>query len=948
MTRNPLQQLHDAGQSVWLDNIRRSLITSGELDRMIQEDALTGITSNPSIFEKAIGGSSDYDETIKKLIGAGNKSAPQIFEALAVEDIQMACDKLLPVYEQTNGLDGYVSIEVSPHLVHDTAGTIAEAHRLHDEVNRPNVFVKIPGTDEGLPAIEQCLTEGISINITLIFSLEYYEKVANAYLNALEKRVAAGQPIDTLASVASFFVSRVDTLVDKLLEEKLKTAKGAEQEKLTSLLGKSAIANAKLAYQKYLEIFHRGERFARLKEKGAMVQRCLWASTSTKNPHYSDVLYVDNLIGPETVNTMPAQTIEAFKDHGRVANTLTQDIEGARRVLHALEEVGISYKAVTQQLEDEGGKLFAEAFDKLMQALEEKRDKLLVGMNSGFKENTDRFKGAIQEALDSLNRAQFVRRMWAKDATLWKQDPADAAASRTWIGWLDIAEKMAEQLPVLNALKQEVRERGMKYAVLLGMGGSSLAPEVLRRTFGVVRGQPDLIVLDSTDPATLLGVERHIDLDKTMFIVASKSGTTTETLSHFKYFYEKVTARRGTEGGDQFIAITDPGSYLDKLASEKDFCHCFRNATDIGGRYSALSYFGLVPAAMIGVDVALLLQRAERVLHSSHTAVSIEENWPVRLGAIMGTLAKHGHDKVTFITSPRIAAFGYWVEQLIAESTGKEGRGILPDEGEPLGAPAVYGKDRLFVYLRLENGVDTEQDLAVEQLEQAGHPVVRIRLDDAYDLGGQFLAWEIATATAGWLIDINPFDQPNVQESKDNTRSLLAEWEQTGALPLPLPLVEQHGIALSAAGSTLQALQNVGVKSLEMALKTFEGLAKPGDYFALLAYIQRTEAHDRLLQAIRVHLRDTLKVAVTVGYGPRFLHSTGQLHKGGGANGLFIQITADDHEDAPIPGERYTFSILKAAQALGDLQSLQSRDRRAIRLHLKQVDSGLKALSRAL
>jgi transaldolase len=381
LAKNPLQQLHDAGQSIWLDFIRRSLITSGELDRLITEDAITGITSNPSIFEKAIGGSSDYDETLNKLIRAdGKKSAGELFEALAVEDIQMACDKLRPVYDRTNGLDGYVSIEVSPHLVHDTKGSIAEAHRLHDEVNRPNVLVKIPGTEEGLPAIEQCLIEGISINITLIFSLDYYAKVANAYLNALEKRVAAGQPIDKLASVASFFVSRVDTLVDKMLDEKLKTASGAEQEKLESLRGRVANANAKLAYQKYLELFHQGERFARLKEKGAMVQRCLWASTSTKNPKYSDILYVANLIGPETINTMPTQTIEAFKDHGKVEMTLTQGIDEARSILQQLGEVGISYKAVTDQLEDEGGRLFAEAFDSLMKTLDEKRSKLLVSM----------------------------------------------------------------------------------------------------------------------------------------------------------------------------------------------------------------------------------------------------------------------------------------------------------------------------------------------------------------------------------------------------------------------------------------------------------------------------------------------------------------------------------------------------------------------------------------
>ncbi len=344
---------------------------------------MTGITSNPSIFEKAIGESSDYDETITKLVKSGKTNVGELFEALAVEDIQMACDKLRPVYDRTNGLDGYVSIEVSPHLLHDTAGTVAEAKRLHNAVNRPNVLVKIPASEEGLPAIEGCLAEGISINITLIFSLKFYERVAHAYLNALEKRVAQGQPIDKVASVASFFVSRVDTLVDKMIDEKLKTASGAEKERLTALQGKSAVANAKLAYQKYQELFHQGERFAKLKARGAMPQRCLWASTSTKNPKYPDTLYVDELIGPETVNTMPQNTMEAFKDHGKVANTLTQDVAGAQRIIDQLAEVGINYDAMTQQLLDEGGKLFSDAFDKLMTVLEGKRDQLLAGMRSG-------------------------------------------------------------------------------------------------------------------------------------------------------------------------------------------------------------------------------------------------------------------------------------------------------------------------------------------------------------------------------------------------------------------------------------------------------------------------------------------------------------------------------------------------------------------------------------
>lgn len=383
MTKNPLQELHEAGQSIWLDSIRRSLITSGGLNRLIQEDAMTGITSNPSIFEKAIGESSDYDEKLTSLMKSGKHSAGELFEALAVEDIQMACDTLRPIYDKSLGRDGYVSLEVSPHLLHDTVGTMAEAKRLHAEVNRPNLLVKIPASEEGLPAIEGCLAEGISINITLIFSLKFYERVANAYLNALEKRVARGQPVDKLASVASFFVSRVDTLVDNLLDEKLKTASGPEREKLTALQGKSAIANAKLAYQTYRQLFYQAERFAKLKANGAMGQRCLWASTSTKNPKYSDVLYVEELIGPETVNTMPQNTMEAFKDHGKVTNTLTQDVADAQRIIDQLTEVGINYDAVTQQLLDEGGKLFSDAFDTLMVVLEGKRDQLLAGMRSG-------------------------------------------------------------------------------------------------------------------------------------------------------------------------------------------------------------------------------------------------------------------------------------------------------------------------------------------------------------------------------------------------------------------------------------------------------------------------------------------------------------------------------------------------------------------------------------
>jgi transaldolase/glucose-6-phosphate isomerase len=959
MAKSRLHAVYELGQSVWYDNIRRGLITSGDFQRLIDDDAVVGVTSNPTIFEKAIAGSADYDDALRALVKQGVTDPRRAFFALAIEDIQMAADMLRPIYDRTGHLDGYISLEVSPDLANDTEATIAETRRLFAQVNRPNVMIKIPATAEGIPAIEQMIYEGVNINVTLIFALEVYERVTEAYIRGLERRHAEGKPIQDIASVASFFVSRVDTLVDKQLDARIAEASDdAERERLRALQGKAAIANARLAYEDYNAIFH-GERFSKLLAAGARPQRCLWASTSTKNPAYRDVLYVEELLVPETVDTMPPQTIVAFQEHGE-ARRAPEAYDEARATMSALAGAGIDMTQVTKQLEIEGVKSFTDSFISLLESTGKKIATLATEMaasepGSGAPEGTASLgplSGAVEEIIGRARGERFAQRVWLKEPAFWKPNPTEQSEITDRLGWLTVTDTMRDALPRLTDLRDSLRKAGVTSAVLLGMGGSSLAPEVLRETFGVGEGLPDLITLDSTDPATILDVERRIDLARTVFIVASKSGGTLETLSQYKYFYEKVLALHGgnaSDAGAQFIAITDPGTKLEALARDHQFLTTFRNPPDIGGRYSALSFFGLVPAAIIGIDLEKLLDRADAMRQACAAEVSDEKNPGVWLGTIFGAGALHGRDKVTITVSPPIATVGYWLEQLIAESTGKEGKGILPVEGETLGDPAVYGQDRIFVYLRTDEGFDPAQDTAIARLEAAGQPVVRLPLRDIYDMGAEFFRWEFATAVAGALIGINAFDQPNVQESKDNTDRILAAYAKERTLPEPAPTLrtETGHVTLVAQGERESALRQA--KSLQAALDTLTREAGPGDYFALLAYIQRTSETDAALQRIRLRLRDLRRVATTLGYGPRFQHSTGQLHKGGPNTGVFLQFVARDAEDASIPDAPYTFSTLKAAQALGDLQSLIAHGRRVVRVDLgADIATGLAELERAL
>jgi transaldolase/glucose-6-phosphate isomerase len=926
---NPLVEIIKLGQAIWYDNIRRAMLGSGDLKKKIDEDDLRGVTSNPTIFEKAITGSTDYDEQMQSLINAG-KSVSEIYEELVLEDIGRAADILKPVYDKTDGTDGYISLEVNPRLAYETRGTIEEADRLFNRLGRKNVMIKIPAAQEGLPAIEESIYRGININVTMIFSIENYTQVAEAFIKGLERREAEGQTVDHIASVASFFVSRVDTAVDTDLEYRARHAATPEEKAmLENLAGRAAVANAKLAYQKFKEIFH-GERFSKLKAKGAQVQRCLWASTGTKNPKYSDVLYVDNLIGPDTVNTIPPQTYTAFRDHGQVAPTLEADLAEASAVIAKLAEIGIDLAEVTDKLQRDGLASFVGSFDTLIESIEAKRAALQSGINSRLTASLGKYGDAVSAAIKEADKGNVMRRIWHKEAALWKETEADRKIINNSLGWLNVPDKMIGVEDDLISFADRIRNAsGFKHVMLCGMGGSSLCPEVFRRTFGHQENYPELLVLDSTDPDVLTRFGEQISLDKTLFIIASKSGTTTEPLVFYKYWYDQV-GRIKENPGENFIAITDPGTEMERMATADKFRRIFLNPPDIGGRYSALSYFGMVPAALMGLDIQKLLDRAERIVHSCASVVPAGENPGAKLGAILGEAARSGRDKLTIVTDSKISALGLWIEQLIAESTGKEGKGILPIAGETLSSPSVYGDDRLFVSIAVGQ-LDGDTEVKLKALEAAGHPVIYRTLTDLYDLGEEFFLWEIATAFAGWRLGINPFDQPNVQESKDATKELLGKFEQAGKLE-EQPVIATDAVLTIHADAGERA--PLPASSVADALRAHLSQVKPGDYIALLAYIEETPGHDAALSEIRNHLRDATRAATTTGYGPRFLHSTGQLHKGGSDEGVFLQLTAPDKTDLPIPGQSYTFSILKQAQAQGDFRSLVTHGRRAIRVDL--------------
>jgi len=942
---NPLKQLGQSGQAVWLDFVQRDMLQNGALSRLIDEDGLTGMTSNPSIFQKAIGGSADYDAALKSFVADADADPIDVFESLAIADIQAAADLLRPVYDRLGGRDGFVSLEVSPYLALDTEATLIEARRLWAAVDRPNLMVKVPGTQAGVPAIRQLISEGININVTLLFSVEAYLAVAEAHIAGLEAFKAGGGDVSRVHGVASVFVSRIDAEIDKAIDARLKAGSDPNESELKRVRGKVAIANAKIAYQRYLGLIAT-PRWQALAEAGAAPQRLLWASTGTKDPTFSDVLYVEELIGPDTVNTMPPKTMDAFRDHGRVQDRLTEGVDEAADVLAAVERLGLDLGRVTRGLVDDGVKQFADAADALLGTVADRRIAALGERLNGQHISLSADLEASVKSLTAKATAEgWSRRLWAGDASLWT-----GADEGRWLGWLPAARGERVDLGALEAFGAEIAGAGFVHVLLLGMGGSSLGPEVLAETFGARPGHPKLLVLDSTDPDQIARIEGQIDPARTLFIVASKSGSTLEPDILHRYFFDVAAKALGPQVGASFVAITDPGSQLEATARGQQFRHIFLGDPKIGGRYSVLSNFGLVPAAAAGIDVRAFLASTQIMTRACSASAPPNANPGVTLGLALGAAALAGRDKLTLIASRGLADVGAWLEQLIAESTGKLGKGLIPIDGEPLAPAGEYGPDRLFAYLRLSGHDQPQLDEAVRALEDAGQPVIRVTLATPGDLGQEFVRWEVATAIAGAVLEIHPFDQPDVEASKIKTKDLTTAYETTGEATPETPLFEQDGIALFADEINAAALTAaVEQQTLEGYLKAHLKRAGAGDYLALLAYIDRNHGHIEALQGLRARLLRHFKLATVLEFGPRFLHSTGQAYKGGPASGVFTQITHQIGHDLAVPGRRYSFGVVVAAQAAGDLGVLTERGRRCLRVHLgADIETSLARLIAAI
>ncbi len=912
------QELYQLGQSIWYDNIERKMLADGSIGRMIESGQIYGITSNPSIFEKAIGSGSAYDSAIQTLASSG-MDKEQIYTRLVIEDIQKACDLFKPLYEASGGNDGFVSLEVSPLLAHDASATISDARSLWAQVNRKNLMIKVPATQEGLTAVRTLTSDGININATLLFSIDRYKEVMLAYLAGLEDRLKKGEEIRYIRSVGSFFISRIDTNVDQALINLEKETNA----QTSHLLGKVAIANAKLAYQAW-EDLKNTERFKELEKFGAVMQYPLWASTGTKDPGYSDTLYIDTLQAKGTVNTVPPTTLKAFLDHGSVGLQIEKDLDKAKASLTELEKLGIDLGQITNFLENDGVVKFEQAYLSLLQTIETKRQLTLKDLGHLVE--------PVQQAICTAAEEVVVSRLFEHDPTLWTEDRSQFDEIRNRLGWLGLPTEQLALTSSLESFRNLCLQAGFTDVFVLGMGGSSLAPEVYSLTFAKEVPADKALrlqIIDTTNPDEIAWRASSVDLRKTVFIVASKSGSTSETNAAFYYFWQQLIDLHVEHPGDHFVAITDPGTSLEALARERKFMRTFQAPSNVGGRYSAFTTFGLVPAALMGIDLQKMLGRAVEAELACCKDVPYAQNPGLVLGLSLAAACKAGQNKLIFSADETCRPFGPWLEQLIAESSGKVGKGILPVESEPLINPECYTKDRIFVDMRVAN--DNSERLTA--LIDAGHPVIRLKLTDVYDLAKQIYLWEYATAMLCAGIFVNPFDQPNVQESKANTKEVIKSFKESGTLDEGSPIWQnEQGSIFGKISSNIAS-----VEEISNAVRTFLSSLETGGYIAINAYLERTPEMETQLALLREKLINTYHCPVTLGFGPRFQHSTGQLHKGGFAGGHFLVLTKDPAMDLQIPDEGLSFGILQRAQALGDMESLERNNRKVIRVHLRNA-----------
>ena len=904
------------GQSIWYDNIDRKDLESGAMRQLVNQGKVYGVTSNPSIFEKSIGQGSAYDLSLQSMAWAG-LSTEQIYFELVKQDIQITADIFEELYHKTEHVDGYVSVEIDPMFADDTEKSILEGKTLWAQINCPNIMIKVPATIAGIPVIRALIAEGINVNATLIFSIERYQEVMEAYILGLEDRLKKGLAIANIHSVASFFVSRIDTAIDKLLDEKIE----AGSLEAIDLKGKIAVDNARMAYQEFKRVFS-SPRFESLAQAGAQIQRPLWASTGTKNPAYSDCLYVDELIGLNTVNTIPTHTLHAFLDHGQVEPKIEHELKESIKRLDMLIEQGIDLWKVTEQLEIDGVKAFQKAHQSLLAVIENKR--------VHFSADLGNLSADLKEAMKNASDADYIQRLFDNDPSLWTSDHSQHEEIRNRLGWLSLPGKQFELIEDYKAFLKQILAEGITDVFVLGMGGSSLAPEVLAQAFeGLIPAGHGLKlrIIDTTNPKEILEQSKQVNLEQTLFVVASKSGSTSETMAAYHYFLEEVAKYIPYGTGNRFIAITDPGSSLAEIAQRDEFRSVFYAPPNVGGRFSAFTPFGLVPASLIGIDLESLLNKAAFSDRLSQIPIALAANANAMLGLVLGSAAKAGRNKLTFIAEDFAAHLVPWLEQLIAESSGKNGLGILPIEGEPELLSFDYPEDRLFVYFE----VDGSQAERVEKLRQQAYPILGFKLESPFDLAREFYRWEYATAIACAVLGVNAFDQPDVQSNKLVTKAVIERFKESGSLEIGEPVYQNDQI--SVYGKYLPELETC--ESMEDVIDAYAQKLQKGGFIAINAFLPRLTDEILKMQKLRSRLLNQYNVATTLGFGPRFLHSTGQFHKGGPDDGFYILFTQENKKDIDIPGEGMSFGTLQLAQALGDYDVLRSLGKNVVRIDLR-------------
>ena len=928
MDDSPFRRLREDGASVWLRHPTRRLLRSDWLGRLISEGAVGGIESDLRLTRSALSHAADASELLAVLSGVG--SPQEAIEALLAAEGRLAAERLSPVFDQTGGFDGYVSIDVPTPLTDDAEAMTGAVHRLVGAIDRPNVMVKIPPTESGHAVVEAMTSEGYHVHVSPIFSLASYRRATEAYVEGLQRFLVAGGNREPVAAAASLQLAPLDIAVDERLRDQVR-ASGGDTSRLESLSGSAAIAIAKLVHSVRVELLdamaedlpHRWP------------QRLVWSHAVRKDPRFSTRRYLDNLIGPGTAASLPLANFLAQRSEIAASEALERDVDEAREILDDLEDAGIEMTALVAELEREAVWRKASDCDALLDRVGELADR-------GQPERRD--DGVTERRYGRAPEPDSVERIWEKDPSLWATHETDHELIRNRLGWLDLVEPMLDEHRSAIRFAEEIEASDVERTLLLGTGGSVLCADVCRRIFGAER----LIVLDSTVPAAVSAVAGRVDPARTLVLVSSKSGVTIEARALADFFFARATPILENPG-DRFVALTDPGTPLEQLAHDRGFRRLWLTPPDVGGRFSALSFFGIVPMALMDLDTAAVLRSAqEMVLRCSPGGQSLQTPG-ARLGIALVEAFESGRDKLTVLTSDRTAPFGDWIEQLVAESTGKTGKGIVPVVSEPIGAADRYGPDRFFASVRLADEPAAALEELSEELEAAGHPVFPIVLDELEDLGGEFFRWELAVAIAAAEMGVNPFDEPDVRESKDRADAILDRLARGEPLDEPPPLAMGRPWALfadldrdSALGSRLLG------DSLADWLTAHLGRAEPPDYVCIQAFLEPRPGIATALQEARAHMRDNLGVATTLGWGPRFLHSTGQLHKGGPESGLFLQITEENADDIDCPGYGYSFGELARAQALGDFDALLSRGRRVVRLHLSNPDTGVAALLAAV